>query len=822
MASSFTSRLGTAPEEAVKAPVVVVSTANLTLSGEQTVNSVAVVAGDRVCVAAQTDNTENAIYDVGTASWTRSKDFNNANDVINGVMVLDTNSGNLYRTVFTGVYTPDTTAVSFGVIIGPTGQAIITHVDLAAAVADPLLTDGTVINLVERTAGNGGGAFWDVVLSSTVTENTYEIVQCTGVATLSLVLRWDKCIVNAREWGALGDGSTDDTAALQNCLETCKMVLNSTSEVPSFYIPYGVYITTANLTFVTDLAEPASGRIHMYGDGMTQTQFSTSTDVTKCLEMSQAVNTVEWNYFHDFTINGNANTEYGIEGPNFSNSYIQRLHIFGCTTAAIDLAQCWNTRIMECWLGTSGIGINLRSGVNGFTIQNNIILSNTIGIKVVGSVGCNIISNDIESITDVGIYAVHSNRALRITGNYFEGAITGLAFTTDSITIKSQIILNGASTDTTLTGSNPNIGVDISGNYVINTSSAADSFIYTVGLQDASIYANFRHPDTSLPLLGFNWKEDYTNISGIDIGNHANFDAIFSSTFTNRAATTALQRIDGNEFDVSGVNKQNIAIQDFNQWTVVNSVPAGTFIRSATNFTEGGSQMPVWEVNHATLTTDTNGWTLDASLFPEYIGKFFYFSVYAKSDTTSGGPMVHCGLELKWQQAAGDTNWNRIGAIFKWPATGTLTFGVGKWGVTDTTCLFAAPVLAEMGAGGDHMFNTIQEILQFRGSAAPTAGTWKVADTVLDTIPTVGAGIGWVCITAGAPGTWHAYGHVMAESTTAALEDVAASINTDASKVKGYTVRNTTTGLVVVASDLNDNSTWVYLGNMAGSAHTPI
>tara|TARA_R110000764_G_scaffold79341_2_gene158107 strand:- start:1179 stop:2864 length:1686 start_codon:yes stop_codon:yes gene_type:complete len=60
---------------------------------------------------------------------------------------------------------------------------------LALAVANTNLVDGDALNIAERTTGNGGGAMWDVVLSSTVTENTYDIVQCVGVATLSLVLR---------------------------------------------------------------------------------------------------------------------------------------------------------------------------------------------------------------------------------------------------------------------------------------------------------------------------------------------------------------------------------------------------------------------------------------------------------------------------------------------------------------------------------------------------------------------------------------------------------------------------------------------------------
>jgi len=60
---------------------------------------------------------------------------------------------------------------------------------LAIAVADTSLIDGDSVNIAERTVGNNGGAMWDVVLASTVTPNALEIVQCTGVATLALVMR---------------------------------------------------------------------------------------------------------------------------------------------------------------------------------------------------------------------------------------------------------------------------------------------------------------------------------------------------------------------------------------------------------------------------------------------------------------------------------------------------------------------------------------------------------------------------------------------------------------------------------------------------------
>lgn len=113
MATSFTSRLGTAPEEGMKAPCVVSTTANITLSGEQTIDGVAVVAGDRVLVRSQTDTTENGIYDAKTGAWTRSTDWNKADDVISGQIVTDANSGIIYQSSFSGTFVLGTTGVSF-------------------------------------------------------------------------------------------------------------------------------------------------------------------------------------------------------------------------------------------------------------------------------------------------------------------------------------------------------------------------------------------------------------------------------------------------------------------------------------------------------------------------------------------------------------------------------------------------------------------------------------------------------------------------------------------------------------------------------------
>lgn len=47
-------------------------------------------------------------------------------------------------------------------------------------------------------------------------------------------------------------------------------------------------------------------------------------------------------------------------------------------------------------------------------------------------------------------------------------------------------------------------------------------------------------------------------------------------------------------------------------------------------------------------------------------------------------------------------------------------------------------------------------------SAAPTTGTWAVGDIVLNNNPSAGGYIGWVCTTAGSPGTWKQFGAILA------------------------------------------------------------
>lgn len=64
-----------------KAPVRVATTANITLSGTQTIDGVALLAGDRVLVKDQTAQQSNGIYVVAAGAWSRATDADQASEV---------------------------------------------------------------------------------------------------------------------------------------------------------------------------------------------------------------------------------------------------------------------------------------------------------------------------------------------------------------------------------------------------------------------------------------------------------------------------------------------------------------------------------------------------------------------------------------------------------------------------------------------------------------------------------------------------------------------------------------------------------------------
>lgn len=152
----------------VKPSVKAATTANITLSGEQTIDGVSIVAGDRVLVKNQSTASQNGIYVASASSWARASDMAAASDAAGAFTFVEgggpTNEGKGFVcTSDTGsaivgtdslVFTQFSGGASYtqGNGIDITGGAISVVVDPAG----PLTLSGDGLNISEATESAPG------------------------------------------------------------------------------------------------------------------------------------------------------------------------------------------------------------------------------------------------------------------------------------------------------------------------------------------------------------------------------------------------------------------------------------------------------------------------------------------------------------------------------------------------------------------------------------------------------------------------------------------------------------------------------------------
>lgn len=135
-----------------KASVRAATTANITLSGLQTVDGVSVAANDRVLVKNQTTASENGLYLAASGAWTRTTDADTSAEVTPGLAVFveeGTANGNQQWVLTTDApITLGTTGLTFAQV-GAQGSA-------PTAGAGLTLTSNTYDVVAAATTGTGG------------------------------------------------------------------------------------------------------------------------------------------------------------------------------------------------------------------------------------------------------------------------------------------------------------------------------------------------------------------------------------------------------------------------------------------------------------------------------------------------------------------------------------------------------------------------------------------------------------------------------------------------------------------------------------------
>lgn len=139
-----------------KSPVRVATTENIVLSGAQTIDGVAVVAGDRVLVKNQSAAAENGIYVAAVGAWARAADFDLASELPGAATLVTagaTQAGQQWRLSTEAPITVGTTALSFVQISGGASYSAGNGINISGGVI--AVDTAVVARKASADVGNG-------------------------------------------------------------------------------------------------------------------------------------------------------------------------------------------------------------------------------------------------------------------------------------------------------------------------------------------------------------------------------------------------------------------------------------------------------------------------------------------------------------------------------------------------------------------------------------------------------------------------------------------------------------------------------------------
>lgn len=177
-------RYSVAEGTAVKAPCRAATTANITLSGLQTIDGVALAADDRVLVKSQTTGADNGIYTASTGTWLRTRDFDGAYDIVSGTRVfVISGTASAQIEFFVSTANP--------IVVGTTSIAFSSIVSIAVAAAAATsaalglsFTTGDIKLTLKTAADTGWRLFDDGTIGSASSGATYANVLAQDLFTL--------------------------------------------------------------------------------------------------------------------------------------------------------------------------------------------------------------------------------------------------------------------------------------------------------------------------------------------------------------------------------------------------------------------------------------------------------------------------------------------------------------------------------------------------------------------------------------------------------------------------------------------------------------
>jgi hypothetical protein len=307
-------------------------------------------------------------------------------------------------------------------------------------------------------------------------------------ATFSMI---EDAPINCKDYGAVGDGVADDTAAIQLALSA-----GNSSDRP-VYLPPGTYKISSTLA-------PQAG-VKFYGDGGRLTGAGRKTLITTANALNPMIDisNLKWGYFGGINLDGANTAVNGVGGINVFGAVVENVRSEQMTANGFRLTNdntglgCFSNSFIRCTASDNGdagfLLDHFASNINDIVFDDCQALSCQYGIRESGlQQGRNItIQNcDIENCSDYGV--VVTSKGFVITGTYFEFNGTSIFVDNSNIVAQQGGIISGCTILSTFGGTD--VGINVNASYYTTIDSCWITECATgISVAGSSLYTQIRN-----------------------------------------------------------------------------------------------------------------------------------------------------------------------------------------------------------------------------------------------------------------------------------------------------------------------------------------
>lgn len=533
--------------------------------------------------------------------------------------------------------------------------------------------------------------------------------------------------VSVKDFGAKGDGVADDTAAIQNALN---------SGATKVELSAGTYNTTAPIVIPSGISFVGEGqrlskiKKNHAGDGVTLTN-------------ALAYNGLEIGGFSVYAVAPHKQTGTGIKLTQVVRTTFKDINVSDCAYG-LSMLTCYANSSNNLTIDRCDVGLSLKtSNHNKFAVTT--IISNTgfIGVEMIGTS----YSNHFDTLdVEYALYPLwlkSGTTSVTFTNYYAEFNAKGARLDAGVKAIRFDTVFN-SSVEMFDTATFAATSVEVN--------NLVDDF--PVGIGGVSVRGNIGTPGIS------------TTQNDV-LFQHGVLSAAYDFSDFSKFGLNA-----GSYFEWTGESRKNyVNSQDLSsgaQWVGTGTVTA---VGSPTIGGVTAYRFEAGAVRTHIVTTDTAmaGRTFTVCVLVSGVagGKFDLRQTNNVTETQTRTYVIGASgkryvfLTTSW--GAGSTGPN-IGFTIANTGSTTLDFAL--------PCIWEAPgpmplTTRDRNASGYTSypivtFQNFGSTVKVFGAAAPATGSWKVGDVVMNTTPASAGNMGWVCTKAGTPGTWKTFGAIAA------------------------------------------------------------